>query len=194
MINYIKKILRKTRITIVKIANRKHFIDVLVAMLTIPVLLTVLITNILTLQSKNQKAVTTTTNAQVIIKEVMPKTPPSTKTIEEAITPANENCKKELGPISIVSPEENEVIKDNPVCITIKYDNQNYCTVVWSYRINESSWSEYSSNSVCLYNVPSGKVKFDLRIQSTVSNDQATLTRNFTFEGTKSSSSSAITQ
>jgi hypothetical protein len=197
MINYFKKIVGKIRATIVKVAKRKHFLDFLVATLTIPVLLTILITNIMTLQSKSADKTTTTTGGQIVNKEAALKNTLPIKTSENtsaSVPISSESCKKEIGPINISSPKENEIIVDNPVCITIKYDNENYCSVVWSYRINGGSWSEYSSNSVCLYDVSTKNVKFDLRVQSTVSNEQTSLTRNFVYEGTKSSSSSATTQ
>ncbi|MCL4417482.1 MAG: hypothetical protein M1365_12460 [Actinobacteria bacterium] len=104
--------------------------------------------------------------------------------VKTAITPIA-NCKKTVGPISISYPSEGETVSDNPVCITIKYDDPNYCSVVWSYRINNNTWSDYSNNSACLYNLSKGEVKFDLRIQSTVSQDQTkSLSRTFNYQGT----------
>jgi hypothetical protein len=188
MTNYFKNIFRKIRATAVKLAHKKHFLDFLVATLTIPVLLTVLVTNIMTLQSKNAKNTETTTTQKQIIIQTTPKNSSST----EKVVITQESCKKAIGPISIASPQENAIISDNPVCITIKHDDQNYCSVVWSYRINGGSWSEYSSNSVCLYDVPNGTIKFDLRVQSTVSNDQESLARNFTYNKSSTASSSAV--
>lgn len=188
MILSLKKFFTKIKKWFIKLVNRKHFLDFVVATLTIPVLLTVLITNIMNLQAKNK---TETGEKQIIIKNENSKNPPSTETVEKIVVTPSENCKKEIGPISITSPEENEEVADNPVCLTIKHDNENYCSVVWSYRINNGSWSEYNSNSVCLYDAPKGKIKFDLRIQSTVSNDQETLSRSFIYNGT--STSSALT-
>lgn len=194
MINKLQKFFKKIRASFIKITSRKHFLDFFIAMISIPVLVTALITNISNLQAKNGKtAETTTTQKEVIIREVPSNNPPATNQVVATVTPI-ESCKKEIGPISISSPEENEEITDNPVCITIKHDNQNYCTVVWSYRINGGSWSEYSNNSVCLYNVPNGKVKFDLRVQSTVSDDQESLTRNFTYKKESTATSSANLQ
>ncbi len=177
---------RKTRAGIVKLINKKHFLDFLIAIISIPVMITLLINNVLNLQEKNKNEVetTTTTAQQIIIRDNQNTIPSPTEKEEEKITPTpSENCKKEIGPISISSPKEGEEVVDNPVCITIKHDHETYCTVVWSYRINGGSWSEYSSNSVCLYNVPKGEIKFDLRVQSTVSDDQETLSRTFIYNG-----------
>ncbi len=186
MISSLKKFFIKIKKWFTKLVNRKHFLDFVVATLTIPVLLTVLITNIMNLQAKN-KTEEKSNEKQIIIKNEGLNNPP-TGTPEKVVITPSENCKKEVGPISIASPEENEEIIDNPVCLTIKHDNENYCSVVWSYRINGGKWSEYSSNSVCLYDVPKGKIRFDLRVQSTVSNDQETLSRNFIYNGTSSPS------
>jgi hypothetical protein len=186
MINRFKRIIKRIKTGFIKIINRKHFLDFLVAALTIPVLLTVLFTNILTLQAKNEKKNETTTTQKIIIQNVEKNSPTT-----ERVVVTGETCGKEIGPISISSPEENEKVTDNPVCINIKHDDINYCSVVWSYRINGGTWSEYNSNSVCLYDVPNGNVKFDLRVQSTVSNDKEALSRNFTYEKSQSASSSA---
>lgn len=186
--------LKKTKAGIIKLINKKHFLDFLIAIISIPVMITLLINNVLNLQEKNKNEVetTTTTAQQIIIRDNQNTIPLPKEKEEEEITPTPfENCKKEIGPITISSPKEGEEVVDNPVYITIKHDNENYCTVVWSYRINGGTWSEYNSNSVCLYDVPNGNVKFDLRIQSTVSDDQDTLTRNFIYKGNSTASSSA---
>ncbi len=190
MNNFLKKI----KAGIVKIINKKHFLDFLIAIISIPVMLTLLINNVINLQekNKNEAETTTTTVQQIIIRDNQnPNTLPKEKE-EKTPTPA-ENCKKEIGPISISSPKEGEEVNDNPVCINIKHDRENYCTVVWSYRINNGSWSEYSSNSVCLYDVPDGEVNFDLRVQSTVSDDQETLSRIFMYKNESLSTKSAET-
>src|SRR5690606_37404596 len=97
-------------------------------------------------------------------------------------------CKEEVGPISITFPQEGAVVKDSPVCINIRDADEDYCSVVWSYRINNGTWSEYNSNSPCLYNLPTGDVKFELRVQSTVSQDTDVLERTFKYEGVASDS------
>lgn len=165
--------------------HRKHHLDLVIALITVPVLLTVLFTNLLNLQRNTKN-----TNAEpIIIKEGSSNTDttPVVRT-EKIIQTDSPSCKKEVGPVDITFPKEGETVTDNPVCITIKHDNENYCSVVWSYRINGGTWSEYGSNSVCLYNMPQGDIKFDLRVQSTTSNDQTNLSRSFTYEGVSTSS------
>lgn len=186
MVNYLRKILKG-------FSQRKHNLDLVIALITIPVLLTILITNLLNLQNKS-KTTTEPEAKQIIIKEDASGNNPAPSVITEKIIQVDSKlCKKEVGPIDISFPKEGETVTDNPVCIIIKHDNENYCSVVWSYRINDGTWSEYGSNSVCLYNAPQGNIKFDLRVQSTTSNDQASLNRSFNYEvsSTQSATESA---
>ncbi|MCL4354403.1 hypothetical protein M1349_02930 [Patescibacteria group bacterium] len=165
--------------------GRKHHLDLIIALLTVPVLLTVIITNLLNLQknSKGNPAPTPASSKEIIIqKDAQVVAQP----VKNAVVPVS-NCKKVVGPISISYPAEGQTVEDNPVCINIKYNDPNYCSVVWSYRINNNTWSDYSSNSVCLYNLPKGTVKFDLRAQSTVSQDQTSISRSFNYQGSTDS-------
>lgn len=174
-----KKLLRK-------LPEKKPYIEVLTAALTIPVLLTVLILNWNNLKGNDKKESPKAPESKIIVQT------PSVK-VEKfpTVQTTQASCKKEVGPISIESPKENSITNANPVCFSIKYADQNYCSVVWSYRINNGAWSEYNSNSPCVYNLPSGNTKFELRVQSTVSQDTETLERNFKYEGFKEATQSA---
>jgi hypothetical protein len=165
---------------------KKHHVEYITALLSIPVLLSVIALNYFNLQNTTKKTPSPSTSAknqQPIIIEV---TQPITKNGQPpTATPTDTpTCNKTVGPISITSPKEGEVVTDNPVCFNIQYDNENYCSVVWSYRINGGQWSDYNSNAPCIYNLPNGPTTFDLRIQSTVSEDTGSLTRNFIYNGT----------
>lgn len=178
--NYPMNVLRKIKAWIKKLPDRKNHLDFIAAVLSIPVLLTVVTLNLMNLSDKN-KSKKEEAEKPIIVQTVenkVEKTPVPTEKPES--TTSKEPCKKDVGPISISYPKEGDKVVDNPVCFIIKYEDPNYCSVVWSYRINLGNWSEYSGNSVCLYDVPPGDVKFDLRVQSTASNDQESLTRNFT--------------
>ena len=158
---------------------KKHHVEYITGILSVPVLLTAIALNILNLQGNAKKVpVPTPVNEKPIIVQVTGSD--NKQTAQPTNTPA---CKKEVGPINITSPKENETVNSQPVCFTIKYDNENYCSVVWSYRINGSTWSDYNSNSPCLYSLPNGNVKFELRVQSTVSQDEETIERNFIYNG-----------
>ncbi len=170
----------------VKTFPKKHHVEYITGILSVPVLLTAVALNFINLQNntkKQQPASPTPVERQIIV-EVKP----NENDTGSKATPIPA-CKKEVGPISISSPREGQTLSSNPVCITINYDDENFCSVVWSYRINEGDWSEYNSNSPCLYGLPTGDVKFELRLQSTVSQDAETIERNF-----KYASSSASTQ
>ena len=145
-----------------------------------PVLTLVIYTNVTNIQKNKESP--TPTPVQTVEKPIIIEKMIDSGKNPEVIPTSSPNCQKQIGPVSISFPSEGEVVKDNPVCIIIKYDDPKFCSVVWSYRINNGSWSEYNSNSVCLYDMPKGNVKFDLRVQSTASQDQTTLTRNFEYE------------
>jgi hypothetical protein len=182
----------------------KGHLDFFTALLTIPVLLSVIILNYNNLQNSQKTKITPTptpapNQKQVIVVPAV--NVPVDKNSSLPLSPSPAVCKQDIGPIDISSPEEGQTITDNPVCVTINYSDSNYCSVVWSYRINNGAWSDYSNNSPCIYNPPNGNIKFELRIQSTVSqNKTTTLTKNFIYKGqtvvtpTPSASSSAAIQ
>lgn len=153
-----------------KVRVRKMHLDYIAGLLSLPVLATAIILNFANLSKKeNSQQAKPAPTSQVI---VVPQTQAPVQT-----------CKKTIGPVIISSPQENQTVSDNPVCIAINYSDLSYCSVVWSYRINGGSWSDYTSNSPCLYNVPGGNVQFQLKINSTVTSETRTLTRNFIYSG-----------
>lgn len=179
-----KQKLSKLGLLLKKVPDRKHYIEFITAILSIPVLLTVILVNMNNLSAQNKKTASSspTPVKEVIIHETVKDTPLKAP----QISPTSSACKKEIGPISISYPAEGAIVSDNPVNFIIRYEDKNYCAVVWSYRINNSSWSEYSSNSPSVYNIPNGTVRFELRIQSTVSSDQAMFQRTFTYQNSAS--------
>lgn len=168
--------------------DRKVYIEVITALLTVPVMITVLLTNFNNLTKSKEaesKSPEPTAKQEIVIKQVPDNTTP--KAGASAVTqPTQASCKKEVGPVTISYPQEGASVSDNPLNIIIKYDDSTYCSVVWSYRINGGAWSEYSGNSISLYDMPSGDKKFDLRIQSTVSQDSDMISRSFIYNSTNS--------
>ncbi len=176
------KILRSLQ----KAPERKHYLEFITAALSIPVLLTVILLNVNSLNSSKkevQEKPSQPTPQTVIIREEVGNTGMNGTNNSATVIPTASACKKEIGPLSISYPKEGATITDNPVNFIIKYDDQMYCSVVWSYRINGGSWSEYSSNSPSIYNLPNGNVTFELRVQSTVSQDQDQVERKFIYQG-----------
>lgn len=187
--------------------ERKKYIDVVTAIMSVPILLTVMVTNIANLTHKNDtNAATHSENKpSPTISEVIKIVPIEVRTANSAAnttqltsTPVptidiNKNvvlspttsasCKKEVGPVSIISPAENETTTSNPTCLDISYKSGEYCNVTWSYRIDGGSWSEYMDKSICIHNITNGTHKVDLKIKSTVSSDEVVLSRNFIYAG-----------
>ena len=157
--------------------TKKPHIEFFTALLTIPVLLTVIILNFNNLKGDSSKD--TPKNETIVI------TQPAGSEKEVIVTqPA---CEPGLGDISIISPEEGDEVNSNPVMVDIKYDSGEFCEAVWSYRINNGTWSAYDDRSIALYNLPNGNVKLDLRVKSVVNSDQKSLTRNFEYTGASAS-------
>ncbi|HXS15389.1 MAG TPA: hypothetical protein VN711_04625 [Candidatus Saccharimonadales bacterium] len=179
--------LDKTKEVVRKLPKIKPHLDFLAAILTIPVLLTVIILNFSTLSKNKTASITPTptntsipfsTNSQVKSLTIIP--------VKATPTPSQQNtngCSPTIGPISIVSPSENQTVTTNPVCIGISYSASGYCSVVWAYRINGGALSDYSNNSACLYNMPSGPVTFELDVKSLAGNDTTILQRHFVYQG-----------
>ncbi len=159
--------------------EQKRYFEFIGAVLAIPVLLTVLLLNLGSLKKEEPKP---TPAPKEEIKVIIPTQEKETSP-PPAGGPTSASCKKEVGPVEISSPTENQTLTEEPVCFNIEYKDESYCSVVWSYRVDNSSWSEFTDKSICLYNLSSGDHKFELRVKSTASSDEVQLVRNFTFKG-----------
>lgn len=176
-----------------KLPEKKPHLDFIAAVLTIPLLAVTLYLNLANLKSKNTPtpAPTSSQNAPVTIIE--------RNTIPQGITPQvitttpkptdTTSCIQDIGPIDISSPSEGQTVTTNPVCIDINYNAGNYCSVVWAYSINGGPLSDYSNNSVCLYNLPSGNNTFTLQVKSLSSASTKTLHRNFIYSPSQTTAS-----
>ena len=187
--NFIKSIFFKAIKFFKNLPKKKHHLDFLIATLSVPVLALAVYTSVINIQkSKTPLPTPTVTVEKPIIIEKITGSDSNIQNSSSSPTPVP-GCIKKVGPISVTNPSEGDVVKDNPVCINISYDDPEYCSVVWSYRINGGSWSSYTGNSPCIYNPPKGQIKFELRVQSTAAQTQTTsLTRNFSYEGTSTTS------
>ncbi|MBI2621644.1 MAG: hypothetical protein HYW63_03315 [Candidatus Levybacteria bacterium] len=165
--------------------TKKPHIEFFTALLTIPVLLTVIILNLNNLTGSKGSEKDNAKNETIVITQAAPN--------EKEIIVTKEACKSGIGDISISNPDENENVSDNPVMVDIDYIAGDYCAVVWSYRISNGTWSSYDDRSIALYNLPNGNIKFDLRVKSVVGNAQKTLTRNFVYSGAQSSPTPTFT-
>ncbi len=170
--------------------DKKVYVELITAILTIPVLITVFLTNVNNLKKTNQpnnyqEKVLSANSPQVLSITPEEKINPSTSQLaqtKETVTPTKEECKKLVGPVEIIFPKENEIVIKNPLCLDISYRKEEYCPVVWSYRINGASWSDYTDKSICLYNLEAGEKQLELRVKSIVSEDETVLRRNFIYQ------------
>jgi hypothetical protein len=176
--------------------EKKKYIEVLTAFLTVPVLLTVIVNNINAFRSKQEtseqknEAVTPTTEngrVTVIPIEIYRDVPTATgfseppATIESPSTPQG-SCKPEVGSFDIVSPIEGQVVSTNPVTVTVRYEKEGYCAVLWSYRINGGMWSDYDDKSIALYHLDSGPKVLEVKAKSIVSSEEKLVERSFIYE------------
>lgn len=172
--------LQKTKEVVNKLHKAKPHLDYVAALLTIPVLITAIIINVTNLQNRSKATPTPTPVTQA---RTYGNTGIQTVKVTSAPPPTDRpGCTPGIGNISIDSPQNGDVVNTNPICINISYQSQNHCGVVWAYRINGGPLSDYSNNSVCLYNVPAGPVSFSLQAKSLVNSDIKTL--GVTFQNT----------
>lgn len=178
----VKTFLKNTKRSYRSLPDKKQYIEFFTAALTVPMLLTVIIINLNNLRSTNKTAQTSPTPIQDRPIVVTIPSPESKQPITPQ--PSTGVCKKGIGPISIDYPEENSTVTDNPVQIDINYQQGDYCAVVWSYRINDGKFSDYDDKSIALYNVPSGSIRFQLKVKSIVTGEEKLIVRTFIYRGT----------
>lgn len=166
--------------------DKKKYLEVITAALSIPVLLTVIISNVGNIQERNKKDPVddAKTEKEVITlvpievtKEIDPTEKPEPSQSPQ-ITQTQE-CIDKVGPIELVSPLEDEVITDDPLCLQIEQQSDKYCSLIWSYKLDDDPWSEYTDKQTCLYNLENGKKKLQLKIKSSTSDEEKIISRNF---------------
>ncbi len=188
-----------------QLPDKKKWIDVITATLTIPVLLTVTIANLNKIKSKDAETTqeTSPTQAPIIVRDFISVFKEQTNDTNKELTPTlNEenkkqptntpeptqqvsvtpSCKMEPQPYEITYPKENEKVEVDPVCVVLNAKDQGYCTTQWAYRVNNSTWSNYTSDPICLYNMASGNIKLEVRTKNQISGQEKTITRNFSYQ------------
>lgn len=181
VVTKIKESAKKSLMQVAKARVRKIHLDYIAGLLTIPVLVTAVVINLnnLNANKKPAAAVNSAPSPQVIV------VPASSGATTQQNTSSTQSCQKTVGPTVITFPQEGQSIADNPVCLVVTYQDPSYCPVVWSYRVNGGAWSPFSSDQPCLYNLPTGNVTVNLKVDSTASSQQITLTRNFSYAGSQ---------
>lgn len=169
------------------IPEKKRYIEVVTALLSIPVLATAILLNLGNLRDSNKS------------KDIPFQTQQGGVTVipielkEKNVSPTNQQCKKEVGPVEIVYPKENQTVSDNPLCIEIAQKSAEYCSVQWSLKLNDGDRSSFTDKQFCFSNVSSGQQKVQAIIKSTVSQDQTLLERNFIYQNKSGSSPTPAT-
>ncbi len=188
-----RKVKKQKKKHLERLYDKKPLIELIVAILSIPSLILIVLLNYNSLENINGNNKPTPTSSPVE-KITVPSanttvpnffTAPITRTPRPTQAPyeTQQPCNKNLGSASITYPSEGSTVNSNPAEVDISYDNSINCGAVWAYSVNGSSWSDYSNNSVALYNLPNGEVTFQLRVKSIASSDSTLLTRHFTYTG-----------
>lgn len=164
-----------------KLLDKKRYLEFITALLSVPVLITVLFINYMSIQERNQSP--QDTQKQPIITIVQQgdsseKKPTPTDTVE---------CLPEIGDINIETPQEGATISSNPLTIDVErvQDGKKYCSIVWSYRINSGTWSDFSDKDISVFNMESGEKTLELKVKSIVSGEERNITRKFIYKNTQ---------
>ncbi len=193
-----KKILNKCKKFIKGFPAIKSHLDVFIALLTILLTVTVLAQN-----WKNLHGATSTTTSptqQTPIPSQNSSNHPKRIYVQVTATP-NLNqptpspqptlplsaCTPGIGSIAISSPAQNSTVSQNPVCISINYNQGSYCSSVWAYNINGATYSSYGNAQPCFYSLPSGNITFNLMVKSLVNSDTQSISRSFIYSSTSAS-------
>lgn len=64
----------------------------------------------------------------------------------------------------------------------MEQQDSGYCETSWAYRVNNSTWSSYTKDPICLYNMANGPIKLEIRTKNTQSGREETYTRNFNYQ------------
>jgi hypothetical protein len=185
-----KRIMENVRKIVTALPEKKRYAELITAVLSVPVLITVLMLNISNLHKDPKNSI-----ANVPLSTPSPSisTPTPTLTSTPIMTMAPQQCIQAVGPVIIVSPKEDEQVTRDPICLEIERASSNYCGIVWSYRINNGSWSDYMDKSICLYNLSGGKKTIDVRVKSIIGVDQIMMTRTINVVSTDSPTPIATT-
>ncbi len=176
--------------SISRLPDKKKYFELITAVLSIPVLLSVILLNYTNIQNQRNPKDTDTSPTPAIITIIQERDNPSntnTGSNPQNTVPSNTDCIPEVGPVTITSPEAGETTDANPLSIIINQNDPNneYCAIVWSYRIDGGAWSNFDDKDIYIYNLESGEKKLDVRVKSLISGDEETISRTFSYRNTQ---------
>lgn len=163
--------------------EKKKYLEIVTVLLSIPVLATAILLNLGSLRNKD--------------KDTQPSQPQQNVTVvpvefkEKEVSPTTKQCKKEVGPVEIVYPKEDQTVSENSVCIEIAQKSADYCSVQWSFKLDEGEWSSFTDKQFCFSNLSPGPHDVQVIVKSTVSQDQTLLERHFNYKTSSAQPTSA---
>ncbi|MFA5532802.1 MAG: hypothetical protein WDA13_04415 [Candidatus Shapirobacteria bacterium] len=175
-----KKLISKIKKWYSTLPDKKRHLELIAAILSIPMMSTVIFINYNNIKNQKNKTTTENTPIQVIITGTNSDSKITTNPIATS-NPKQPECQKDIGSVKIISPNEDEIITSDNVCINISTDDK-YCPITWSYQLNNNNWSDYSDKEICLYNLTPGEKQLKIKIKSTVVDKIITLERNFIYQ------------
>lgn len=177
--------------------DKKVYFELLSAVLTIPVLVTVILLNLNNLAGTKKGEPTPTPQVIKVIEQApngAVTSVPADLGGSQRVSP-QASCKKEVGPVNISSPQEGQVMQSNPVCITVSYKTGEYCGVEWAVRIDGNAYSDYADKDVCFYNLSTGSHTASVKVRSKENPGQEVIIqRSFQYGQGVATQSAAITQ
>ena len=184
-----------------RLPDKKRYFELVTAILSIPVLLSVIVVNYANISGqKREESAYDSFDPSIPITisyptmpyqdvagdstyEINEITPEPTLIVEEvSISPPHDVCIKSVGPVDIRSPQQGEIVDGNPVNVVVDYTVGEYCAVVWSYRINDGTWSEFDDKSIALFDLDTGTKNLELRVKSIASSDEKLIERIFIYQ------------
>lgn len=157
----------------VNLPEKKKYLEIVTALLSIPVLATAILLNLGSLKNKDANNKPSQSGSVTVI-------PVEFK--DKGVSPTSQQCKKEVGPVEIVYPKEDQTISENLVCIEIAQKSGDYCSVEWSFKLDDGERSAFTNKQFCFNNLSIGKHVLEVVVRSTVSQDQTLLERNFNYK------------
>ncbi len=180
------------------IPSKKHYFEFISALLTIPVLVTVILINLNNLNQKKSGDVNKTAQTVPAVTPEKNTTPvpinihitqDSTRSADTN-TPTPASCKNQLGPVDIASPQEGQIVTGDRVCLELSYDTQS-CPITWAYRFDSGAWSDYTDKQICLYNLSPGQKHLEVKFNSVTSGEETVVQRDFIYQTAAAVPSSA---
>jgi hypothetical protein len=177
------KIFNKIKTWYINLPEKKKYIEFFSALLTLPMLVTVIMINVNNLNNNKKSSIEPTLTATPEPTKQIIAVNNATPSAQPTVSPSPIACKNQIGSVEISSPDSDEVITKDPVTIDISYNDKGiYCPIVWSYRLDGNEWSEFSNKSISLYNLSPGNKKLEVKVKNINANNEVLLKKNFYYE------------